>query len=65
MTKRRTFAEVEQAAAEKARQDTLEQVCRVLRWHLNMQEAADALWDEMRKPTPKRESSVMIKGWGL
>jgi hypothetical protein len=60
MTKRRTFAEVEQAAAKEAREDTIAEMCRVLRWHLDMTEAAEALWAEMRKPTPKRERPHQI-----
>jgi hypothetical protein len=54
--KRRSFAEVEARARASQRADDIAEMCRVLRHHLDMGEAADALWEEMQKPTPKQQT---------
>lgn len=53
---RKTFAEVEMIARADQRNEDIAEMCRILMHHLNMPVAAIALWNEMQKPTPKRQT---------
>lgn len=56
MAKRRTHAQIIAETTESVRRNMISELCRILRFHCEMPDAADALWDVMQEPGPKRQT---------
>lgn len=55
MSKRRTFAQVIAETEKRVRRDTIDELCRILKHHLDCPEIAEELSKEMTMDRPKKQ----------